>query len=93
MKAHAQTVQGPFTAIRSGIVGYEIVDGNGCVAVWVVGRRNAEQLTALMNMAHQCGMFNGVDTKTKNPHAEKSLAQGQRTGSNVCSNQPANFSR
>ena len=44
---------GPFTGRRSGGEGFEIVDGNGLVGVWVRGEENANTLVKLMNLGHE----------------------------------------
>ena len=49
---------GPFTAEPSGIIGYRIVGGDGTVAVWVAGERNARCVAGLLNMAHDHGLLN-----------------------------------
>ena len=49
---------GPFTAEPSGMVGYQIIGGDGAVAVWVVGERNARCVAGLLNMAYDHGLLN-----------------------------------
>lgn len=48
-----KSLVGPFVAERSGINGYRIVGGDGTVAVWVAGERNARCVAGLLNLAHE----------------------------------------
>jgi hypothetical protein len=49
------TLLGPFSARRSGEDGYELLDGNGKVGIWVRGEANAERVAALLSLAGDCG--------------------------------------
>ena len=42
---------GPFTAQQSGMVGYRIVGGDGTVAIWATGEKNARCVAELLNLA------------------------------------------
>lgn len=48
---------GPFTMRQSGRNGFEIVDGDGSVGIWVWGHENAERLIRLLDVAYQHGVF------------------------------------
>jgi len=53
-----QRLQGPFEARKSSSNGYELIDGNGEVGIWVVGQSNADRLVRLLNLAFKHGAFN-----------------------------------
>jgi len=46
---------GPFSSKPSSEDGFEIVDGNGVVSVWVRGSTNTEMIVRLMNLAYKWG--------------------------------------
>ena len=49
------TLVGPFSARHNGGDGYEILDGNGDVGIWVRGEANAERIAAILSLAYNCG--------------------------------------
>ena len=55
----SEKIAGPFTAEKSSMNGYEILNGNGTVAIWVTGQWNAETVTALLNLAYKHGKLGG----------------------------------
>jgi len=44
---------GPFHVRRTGIEGFEIIDANGDVGIWVYGEERAAYLLELLNAAYQ----------------------------------------
>lgn len=44
---------GPFFARRSSLDGFEIVDANGIVAIWVYGEDIAATVVRLLNFAYE----------------------------------------
>jgi hypothetical protein len=50
-------LQGPFEARKSSAHGFELTDANGHVAIWVMGQKNADRVTAVLNLAFKHGIF------------------------------------
>lgn len=50
-------LRGPFEAKKSSANGYELADCTGHVAIWVMGEKNAERVTAVLNLAFKHGQF------------------------------------
>jgi hypothetical protein len=48
---------GPFTARQSSVNGYEVLDANGVVGVWVAGQVNVGPAVASLNLGHDHGLF------------------------------------
>lgn len=57
-------IVGPFTARQSSANGFEILSGDGTVAIWVIGRANAEAVSGLLNLAYQHGKFGGNQSRS-----------------------------
>lgn len=55
----AGRLNGPFTARQSSVNGYQIVNGDGTVSTWNMGKENARDLSCLMNLAYKHGWFRG----------------------------------
>ena len=51
-----QPLQGPFTAQRSGMCGYEIADSDGRIAIWAVGEEMAARLVRVLNQTEAVAM-------------------------------------
>lgn len=49
------SIFGPFVPRLNGTGSYEIIGGDGNVAIWAVGQENAEFLVKLLNLAHKFG--------------------------------------
>ena len=54
-RSNEVTLVGPFSARYNGGDGYELLDGNGEVGIWVRGEANAERVAALLSLAGDCG--------------------------------------
>ena len=54
-KPDSPTLVGPFEKRQSGTNSYELLDANGIVGIWVVGRANADRLLAALNSSLMCG--------------------------------------
>lgn len=50
-------LRGPFEARKSSANGFELVDVNGHIAIWVMGEKNAQVVVELMNLATKHGRF------------------------------------
>ncbi len=48
-------ITGPFSMVESGLDAYQILNGDGTVSVWVMGDRNANIVTQLLNLAYKYG--------------------------------------
>jgi hypothetical protein len=55
VRSNEVTLLGPFSARHNGGDGYEILDGNGDVGIWVRGEANAERIAAILSLAYNCG--------------------------------------
>ena len=52
-------LQGPFEATKVSPNGFEVADANGHVAYWAMGKRNADALVELLNLATKHGRLRG----------------------------------
>ena len=46
-------IKGPFSTIENGHNAFQILSGDGTVAIWVIGQENADFVTRLLNLAHK----------------------------------------
>ncbi len=77
----ACTLNGPFQHRRNQQAGYEIINGDGTVAITVVGDKNARFLCDLLNVADQRGVISRVLGGAPRPAAkgeEDGIAKGEK---------------
>ena len=48
-------ITGPFSMVENGHNAFQILSGDGTVAIWVIGHENADILTRLLNLWHKYG--------------------------------------
>jgi hypothetical protein len=53
-------LNGPFEYRRSPVFGFEVANGDGTVAVWVRGEKNARFVCSVLNAADRCGVVGKV---------------------------------
>jgi hypothetical protein len=60
-------LNGPFEYRPSPVIGFEVANGDGTVAVWVRGEKNARLVCNVLNAADRCGVVSKVLGKAVEP--------------------------
>lgn len=48
-------ITGPFSMVENGLNAFQILSGDGTVAIWVIGQENADIVVRLLNLWHKYG--------------------------------------